>query len=65
MLGGAAEKCQKETRIAPDPVSDLYMPELRGSAHRYTRGLPILWQVGGPVTDLRLRSEEMNKACTL
>lgn len=38
---------------------------IEGSAHRYTRGLPLLWQVGTPVTGLRSRSEIMNKTCTL
>jgi hypothetical protein len=29
--GGATEECREETMIAPDPVSDLYMPELRAA----------------------------------
>jgi hypothetical protein len=45
-------------------VRPLYVG-IEGSAHKYTRGLPLLWQVGTPVTGLRSRSEIMNKTCTL
>jgi hypothetical protein len=65
MLGGAAEEYRGETRIAPDPLFDLYMPGLR-AAPTDTRGLAfILVASGNPRDRFALRSEVMNKACTL
>lgn len=64
MIGGAAGECRKETRIGPDPV---VQPLYAGTEAAPTDTHEDCHFVasGNPVTDFRLGSEVMNKACTI